>query len=86
MDVAFDEEDAPSIPEYLANPKVSEGILGLLGLQRCDEEQARLINEMESLVAWIASQISSIQFAQSICQGNVSYLQDRQGHVSLLTL
>lgn len=70
MDVVLDDDNnSKSIPAYLADPKVQEGILGFLGLQRCKEEEARLVNEMDSMLCWMSSRINSIKKAQNICQG-----------------
>ena len=62
-----DEECQP--PAYLADPKVQDGILGWLALQRCEEEQSRLLGEMDGLIGWVSSQIHSIDQALNICQG-----------------
>jgi hypothetical protein len=62
-----DEECQP--PGYLADPKMQDGILGWLALQRCEEEQPRLLGEMEGLICWMSSQIDMINQALSICQG-----------------
>jgi hypothetical protein len=56
-------------PGYLADPKVQDGILGWLALQRCQEEQSQLLGEMEGLICWMSSQIKSINQALNICQG-----------------
>jgi hypothetical protein len=71
MDTSIDDEDETHVPPaYLADPKVQEGILGWLGLQRCQEEESRILGEMEGLLGWISSQIDAINQALSICKGS----------------
>jgi hypothetical protein len=70
MDATLNDNDETHVPPaYLANPKVQEGILGWLGLQRCQEEESHILGEMEGLLGWMSSQIDSINQALSICQG-----------------
>lgn len=70
VDDCLDEDDETHIPPaYLADPKVQEGIIGWLGLQRCEEDELRLIGEMEGLLSWISSKIDAINKALSICEG-----------------
>lgn len=70
MDESLNEDDEMTVPPaYLSDPKVQEGILGWLGLQRCEEEESRLIGEMEGLLHWISSQIIAIKQALTVCQG-----------------
>ena len=70
MDDSLDNnnEECPP-PGYLADPKMQDGIMGWLALQRCEEEQPRLLGEMEGLISWISSQINAINQALTICQG-----------------
>lgn len=70
MDASLNDNDEESQPPgYLADPKMQDGILGWLALQRCEEEQSRLLGEMEGLICWISSQIDTINQALNICQG-----------------
>lgn len=64
-----DRDEGFEPPPYLADPKVQEGILGWLGLQRCKEEQSRLLGEIEGLLCWISGQINMIKEALNACQG-----------------
>jgi hypothetical protein len=67
--LTYDEDEAHVPPAYLANPKVQEGILGWLGLQRCQEEESHLLAEIEGLLSWMSSQIKAINNALSNCKG-----------------
>lgn len=70
MDASLNEDDETHVPPaYLADPKVQEGILGWLGLQRCQEEESRVLSEMDGLLSWMSSQIDAINQALNICQG-----------------
>ena len=64
-----DDEEERQPPAYLADPKMQDGILGWLALQRCEEEQPQLLGEMEGLIHWMSSQIDTINQALNICQG-----------------
>jgi hypothetical protein len=66
----YDEDQAHVPPAYLANPKVQEGILGWLGLQRCEEEESRILGELDGLLSWMSSQIDAIDKALNTCQGS----------------
>ena len=48
---------------------VQEGILGWLGLQRCQEEESCILGEMDGLLGWMSSQIDAINQALSVCHG-----------------
>jgi hypothetical protein len=67
--LTYDQDEAHVPPAYLANPKVQEGILGWLGLQRCQEEESRLLAEIEGLLSWMSSQIKAINNTLSNCEG-----------------
>jgi hypothetical protein len=70
MDNSLNDDNGANVPPaYLANPKVQEGILGWLGLQRCQEEESRILSEMEGLLSWMSCQINAINQALSICKG-----------------
>ena len=70
MDSSLNDNDETHVPpSYLANPKVQEGILGWLGLQRCQEEESRILGEMDGLLRWMSSQIDAIKQALSISKG-----------------
>lgn len=66
-----DGEEGHTPPAYLADPKMQEGILGWLRLQRCKEEELRLFREIGGLISWISSQISAIKQAMDACQGTL---------------
>jgi len=71
MDTSLNDHDETHVPPaYLANPKVQEGILGWLGLQRCQEEESRILGEMDGLLGWMSSQIDTINQALNICKGS----------------
>jgi len=71
MDTSLNDNDEAHVPPaYLADPKVQEGILGWLGLQRCQEEESRVLGEMDGLLSWMSSQIDAINQAMSVCQGS----------------
>jgi hypothetical protein len=81
MDSSFNDEDESHVPPaYLADPKVHEGILGWLGLQRCQEEESRLLGEVDGLLSWTSSQINAINKALSICQGYLFHLPSELTH------
>lgn len=73
MDSSLNEDDEiHEPPAYLSDSKVQEGILGWLGLQRCLEEESRVLSEMEGLLCWMSSQINAIKQALNICSGQSS--------------
>jgi hypothetical protein len=69
-----DEDEAHAPPNYLANPKVQEGILGWLGLQRCQEEESRILGEMDGLLSWMSNQIEAIKQVLNICRGRSRFI------------
>lgn len=70
MDSSLDEDDKTHVPPaYLADPKAQEGIQGWLGLQRCQEEESRILSEMDGLLCWMSSQIDTINQALNMCKG-----------------
>lgn len=70
MDASLNDDDEEcQPPQYLADPKVQDGILGWLALQRCEEEQSRLLGELEGLICWVSSQINTIDQALNVCKG-----------------
>jgi hypothetical protein len=81
MDDSLDDDEEHQPPGYLADPKMQDGILGWLALQRCEEEQPRLLGEMEGLISWMSSRIDAVNQALNICQG----LHLFSSHALLLT-
>lgn len=68
-DLVDDDDQSAPLPAYLVFPEVQQGILGWLSLQRCEEEQSRLLAETELLLQWIHNQIQQIKAAQALCTG-----------------
>ncbi|KAF8304858.1 hypothetical protein DL93DRAFT_2066735 [Clavulina sp. PMI_390] len=67
--VSDDSNPADAPPAYLTDPAVQSGIMGWLGLQRCKEEESRLLGEMRRLVGWISEEIDAVDKALSLCEG-----------------
>jgi hypothetical protein len=67
QDVGLDEDDdaiAPTEPPlWLCDEQVRAGIKAVLALDRCDEEDARLLRETCSLRVWFAEEWKMVQRA-----------------------
>lgn len=86
MDASLNDNDETHVPPaYLADPKVQEGILGWLQLERCKEEEFRVLREMNGLIQWVAQRINAIKHALCFCQGLPS-LHYLLSHASLINL
>lgn len=67
-------EEGQDMPAYLVHPEVQQGILGWLTLQRCTEEEARLMAEISLLLQWISARIRQIHAALKLSTGKRSTL------------
>lgn len=67
LDVGLDDLDADGnptpVPRWLADEKVRIGIRGLLQLDRCLEEEERLIEERATFQEWAAAEWDAISAA-----------------------
>jgi hypothetical protein len=52
QDVGLDDENSGPIPKWLGDDGVRQGIKFLLQLDRCEEEERRLIKERRAIQEW----------------------------------
>jgi hypothetical protein len=70
MGQGLEGESQTDPPEYLCNPKVREGINGMLALNRAKEEEERLQAEGSAMVTWLDTQLKKTQMALGACTGS----------------
>jgi hypothetical protein len=54
---------------YLTHEEVQRGIAATLAKDRAMEEIHRLKHELESMITWISTQLSSVETAINYCEG-----------------
>jgi len=66
QDIGLDNEQNDSAPLWLKDEKVRQGIKSMLQLDRCEEEEARLLRERRSLQEWMQEEWKVVQMAKQI--------------------
>ena len=64
------------IPRWLGDLDVREGIRAMLKVDRCLEEQGRLVMESDNLCRWLGQEVATVEFAIQTpsCEYNLVYL------------
>ena len=63
QDTGLDDDQGVQVPRWLGDDKVREGIQALLELDRCSEEQHRVIKERAAMQEWFVEEWNSLSKA-----------------------
>jgi hypothetical protein len=66
QDVGLDDDQYDSVPLWLKDDKVRQGIKSMLQLDRCKEEEARVLRERQALQEWMQEEWQVVQTAKDI--------------------
>ncbi|KAK6972164.1 hypothetical protein R3P38DRAFT_3207371 [Favolaschia claudopus] len=86
QDIAFDDDEAEAPPLWLSDDNVRDGIKALLELDRCDEEDARLLREKIAMREWFAEEWEVIQRAVDSAESDVDKYHFKLHQTKLLRL
>lgn len=70
QDSGMDDEDR-SIPLYLTQPGIRDGIAAMLMVRRVKEEQLRLSQEINHLILGLARQLDRLEQVLNCCEGSL---------------
>jgi hypothetical protein len=62
-------------PRWTSDPQIRKGIRGLLLLDRCKEEMARIDLETRNLLNWYEKSIGALEVARRIVDGMTYYIR-----------
>jgi hypothetical protein len=66
QDVGLDDGDHDLAPLWLRDENVRQGIKSMLMLDRCEEEEARLLRERRALQEWMQEEWQVVQRAKDV--------------------